>query len=163
MDFQELFKLGMARDVPQLVTVEGRALNIGAGNKQIAGAEPLDWPEWDADKEIIPFPDGTFATIYAFHFLEHVQSPVSLLLEMQRVLIAGGVINICVPYYNSQLMAQDLDHKHSRFCEQTWKLLFRNQYYNKNRIEWRLEERFNLICGIVERNMCLLTQLVKKE
>jgi hypothetical protein len=151
----------MKREVPDLLQVEGPALNLGAGFSDIPGATSLSYEQgWNADRHSIPYGDGEIATIHAYHFLEHLINPVKMLLECQRVLRTGGVMNICVPYYSSALASQDLDHK-KFFTEETWKTLFRSTGYDKNLIEWKLHERFNVICGIVERNMCLLTQLEK--
>jgi len=158
--FIDLFGLAMDRRIPELLSDVGIALNLGAGNKHIPGATPLDHPTWDADCNNIPYRDHSVYTIHAYHFLEHLKDPVKILLECQRVLVPGGIMNICVPYYSSAMQAHDLDHKHS-FTEDTWKILFNNPYYNKNKIEWKFEIGFNLICGVVERNMCLLTQLRK--
>lgn len=162
MEFQELFRLAMKRNVPQIRDMpdEGLILNLGSGKNPIIGAINLDLPNWDAEREPIPFDDETVHGIHAYHFLEHLSNPIGMLQECQRVLRPGGVMNICVPYYNSQLMAQDLTHKHA-FSETTWQNLFRNKYYRRG--EWKLYESFNLICGIVERNMVLLTQLVREE
>lgn len=161
MLFQELFHMGMDRILNHIWTAkDGKALNLGAGNKKIEGAVALDYPHWDADKDAIPYDDESVEAIYAFHFLEHCADPVKVLLECQRVLKPGGVIYICVPYYNSQMAAHDLDHKH-KFCEETWKTLFACPYYNKNKVDWKLHVNFNLICGAVERNLCLLTQMTK--
>ena len=161
-DIIELFEKGMDRKVPEFK--DGHwgydSINLGAGNKNIAGAESIDYPEWDADLSPIPRADESIGTIYAFHFLEHVQEPVKVLQEMQRVLVKGGVANIVVPYYSSQMAAHDLDHKHV-FCEETWKTLFNCPYYNKNRIEWEFEIGFNMIMGVAERNLALVTQLIK--
>lgn len=162
MKFQELFYRAMDRYIPPIeeAVVGGEKLNLGAGKKVFKGYTPLDYPEWDADSMPIPFADESVGAICAFHFLEHVKDPVAVLLECQRVLKLGGVMNICVPYYNSQMAAHDLDHK-KVFCEETWRVLFSNPYYNKNKIQWRFVVGFNLICGVVERNMCLITQLIK--
>lgn len=161
MRFQDLFKLAMDRELPEIYPDSfGNILNLGAGNKIIPGTKPLDYPEWDADKDPIPFPDRSVDQIHAYHFFEHCADPVKVLLECQRVLKYGCHINICVPYYNSQMQAQDLDHK-SAFCEETWRNILDNPYYDKRKVDWKLEVRFNLICGVVERNMCLLTQMVK--
>ena len=173
MKFQELFKMGMDREVGEIKNFEAPryklaqdhhalpvVLNLGAGEKHISGSIPLDYPEWDADKDPILYNDSTVDGIYAFHFLEHVKEPVRVLQEMQRVLRVGGLVNIVVPYYTSQMYAHDLDHKHP-FCEDTWKILFRNPYYDKNKIEWKFKENFNMIAGIVERNLALFTQLEK--
>ena len=163
MEFQDFFKIAMNRNVPYIYdNMSNVCLNLGAGNKIIRGIIPLDYPDWDADKEPIPYKDESVGIIYAFHFLEHCQNPVKILQECQRVMITGGILNICTPYYTSQMQAHDLDHKHF-FCEDTYRILFNNPYYDKNRIDWKFEIGFNLICGIVERNLCLLTQLIKKE
>lgn len=162
--FQAMFYLGMDRTIPNIwqppSQAFGTAFNLGSGSKVIPGAIPLDYPQWDADRDLIPAMANSVTMIHAYHFLEHVRDPIRVLQECQRVLVPGGVINIVVPYYNAQIAAQDLDHKH-QFCEQTWQILFANPYYDKNKIEWKLRVHFNLICGIVERNLCLMTQLVK--
>lgn len=139
---------------------QGFVLNVGAGSKKIEGAVGIDYPEWDADVDDLPYTDECVDGIHAYHFLEHVQDPVKLLLEFQRVLKPGGILNICVPYYTSQMAVHDLDHKH-QFCEETWRILFSTPYYDKNRIEWKLKIRTNVIIGIVERNLALLTQMEK--
>jgi SAM-dependent methyltransferase len=157
----DLFEVAMDRDVdrPQPMP-EGIVLNVGAGEKIIEGAVSIDYPEWDADRDNLRYGDETISGIHAYHFLEHVVDPVKVLLEFQRVLKPGGILNICVPYYTSQMAAHDLDHKH-QFCEETWRVLFSNPYYDKNRIEWKLEVRTNMIIGIVERNLALITQMEK--
>ncbi len=161
MNTEELFQIGMDRTIGHLLDMkDGIHLNIGAGNKKISDTIPLDYPDWDADIDPIPYADESISGIHAYHFLEHCAKPVKVLLEMQRVLKIGGVCNIVVPYYSSQMMCQDLDHKHS-FCEETWHILFRNKYYDKNRIEWNFYVQYNVIIGIKERNLCLMTQLLK--
>lgn len=159
MIIQHLFGIAMDRVLPNVWDMpEGLILNVGAGNKVIAGSIALDYPEWDADGQDIPYEDGVVSGIHCYHFLEHCTHPVFVLQEFQRILIPGGVINICVPYYNSQMQAQDLDHK-SQFCEETWRVLFNNPYYNKNRVEWKFEIGLNIIIGLKERNLALLTQM----
>ena len=162
MDINRLFNLGMDRYIPQPLpdNDKGVILNLGAGNKMIDQSIPLDYPDWDADQDPIPFENSTVSMIHAYHFLEHCADPVHVLHECQRVLMPGGHINIIVPYYNSQMAAQDLDHK-SQFCEMTWKTTFDNPYYDKRPIQWELKIHLNVIIGIVERNICLLTQLQK--
>lgn len=136
-------------------------LNIGHGAKLIYGAEHLDLPEWDADQRMpIPFPDEHFSAIYAIHLLEHVEDPRWLLRELQRVLMVGGHLNIGLPYYNSQMHAQDLDHK-SNWCEETWKETFFNDYYQKEHGGWKFKIGANFIMAIVERNTMLITQLIR--
>ena len=164
MDIPYLFKLGMDRVLPQMIgpPTNGLELNLGAGNKLIPGAIALDLSSgWNADKDDLPYPDRSVAVIHAYHLLEHLRHPIRLLAEVDRVLMPGGVMNIVVPYYTSQMMAQDLTHQHA-FCEETWRNLFANDYYVKVEAPavWRLRVGLNIIIGIVERNLCLMTQLV---
>lgn len=162
---QNVFKLGMKRDIPELLSDEQfeglYRINLCAGNSVIEGTEVVDYPQWDADKDMLPFESETVSFIHAYHCFEHFKEPVKVLQECQRVLVPGGVIQIVVPYYSSQLQAHDLDHKHA-FSEDTWKTLLRNQYYDKNKIEWKLRIHANFIMGVVERNIALFTQLVKE-
>jgi len=163
MEFQELFKLGMKRDLPEILTVtdKEKILNLGCGNNLIDGAHNLDYPDWDADVDYIPYHQESIDIIHAYHFLEHVEDPIDNLRDMQRVLKPGGIVNICVPYYSSNMAHHDLDHK-SFWTERTFKNLFRDEYYSKNSEGWKFRIGFQLICGVVERNMCLLVQLIKE-
>lgn len=167
-----MFELGMDRHIMEPLPMSewpvGRILNLGAGKKSIHGATPLDLPSWDADTDPIPYEDESIAGIHAYHFLEHLKNPVAMLAEMQRVLMPRGVVNICVPYYTSQMQAHDLTHKHV-FCEDTWKNLFACPYYDRYYVgdgdrrpmEWKFSICTNIIIGVVERNLALLTQLIK--
>jgi ubiquinone/menaquinone biosynthesis C-methylase UbiE len=162
MKLTELVKLGLDREINEFIDFpEGLILNIGAGNKNIDGSIIIDFPEYDADKDILPFENNSISGIHCYHFLEHVKYPAKVLADFQRVLVVGGVVNIVVPYYNSQMAHQDLDHKNF-FCEETWRVLFSNPYYDKNKINWSLAVHTNFIFGIVERNLSLFTQLEKK-
>tara|TARA_Y100000310_G_scaffold297008_1_gene329703 strand:- start:327 stop:818 length:492 start_codon:yes stop_codon:yes gene_type:complete len=162
MTINELFQHGMDRHLPELIPVNGEViLNLGAGNKLISGTIPLDYPGWDGETDDLPFDDEGVDHIFAFHFFEHLNNPVRCLYDCQRVLKPNGTLNIVVPYYTSQIAYQDLDHK-KFFCVETWRTLFRNPYYDKNSLEWEFEIGLNVIIGVVERNLALMTQLIKK-
>jgi SAM-dependent methyltransferase len=160
--FEDFMLWGMDRRIAQPIPLLGGIqLNIGAGHKLIPGTVPLDLPQYNADKDPIPYKDGEVAAIYAFHFLEHVKHPIEVLREMERVLMPNGVINIVVPHYMGTIAYQDLDHRHF-FTIETWKTLFNNPYYDKGReVPWRLHIHYNVIAGVAERNLALFTQLVK--
>jgi SAM-dependent methyltransferase len=160
-DLYKLLEQGFARDFGRVKKAEGIAYNLGAGNKLLPNAIALDLPAWDGDFDRIPADDASIDCIYAYHFLEHLKNPIDMLRECQRVLKSGGVVNIVVPYYNSNLQASDLDHK-CVFTEDTWKCLFNNEYYTKDKEGWMFNINFNMICGLVERNLCLVTQLEKQ-
>jgi len=165
-DINEFFKLGMKRDIPILNPWQGQtSLNLGAGNQHIEGTIALDYPRWNAETEDIPWPCNSVDSIYAFHFLEHLPGKrvIHMLREFQRVLVVGGSANIVVPHRLSQMAYHDLDHK-TFFCEETWRTLFSTPYYDKNREEpWKLEVGLNIIIGLNERNLALMTQLTKGE
>ena len=163
VSFQHLFRLGMKRDLPELLAFDGPSFDCGASGKYVApGAVPLGPPQWIVPRDPIPAADDSVATVHAYHFLEHLagDDAVKFLREVERVLIPGrSVFNFSVPYFNTVLMAQSLEHK-SWWCEETFPKLFHEdtfRYYG----EWRLRVHFQVIMGIVNRNVGLLGQLVK--
>ena len=161
---QDLFKIGMSRVVPDLLINDfddSLQINVGAGTyKKLHGAEPIDYPEWDANTMPLPYDDESVDVIHCYHFLEHMADPVKILKEFERVLKFRGYANIVVPYYNSHLQAKCLDHK-SMFNESTWDNLFNQYSYDNGSGEWKLKVHTTFIMGVEEKNLALLTQLVK--
>lgn len=140
----------------------GRVLNLGCGNK-IIGPDSTGYDittGWDAETERIPELDSSIAGIHAYHFLEHIENPIEVLSECQRVLFPGGILNIVVPHGLADQWAEDITHK-KRFAEGTWAHLFDNYYFSPTNIEWKLKVHTNFIFGHVWRNLMLFTQLVK--
>jgi len=164
IDFHSLFQYGMKRSIPALLPLAGVVLELGPGNTPTPWADcTLDWPEWDGDKAPLPFKDESLGAIVAFHFLEHFTGArvIALLRECERALRPGGTLTVVVPHRLGALSVEDLDHK-SFWTEDTWKTLMRNTRYDKHRERpWRLSVGFNAIVGVAERNLALLTQLVK--
>lgn len=159
----DLFNLGMMRSYEEARhshPAEGLIqLNIGAGKKLIEGTTVLDWPEWDAETQPIPYADNSVDVIHCYHFLEHINNVVGVMKEIRRVLVPRGHVNIVVPYYTSAMQHQDLDHKHS-FTEKTFSHLFNNSYYEKGKVE-PMEIATNMIMGDCNQNLCLVVQLIK--
>ena len=153
---------------------EGLVVNVGAGYKTINPVSDsnnivaLDYPEWDAENQPLPYEDGSVAGFIAFGFLEHINNPAEVLSEFQRCLKENRTVTIMVPYYNSQLQWQDLTHKKA-YNEETWRCTFNNACFDKtvfpgeSRSEWKFEVGINLIIGQEERNIFLLTQLIKRK
>ena len=164
MDIIELFKLGMKRDIVPLLPAGATQVNLGCGIQRMPNCLNLDLPDWNAETGAIPCDDQSVDTIWAFHFFEHLsgKDAIRMLRECQRVLKVGGALNIVVPHRLSQMAYHDLDHK-SFYCEETWRNLFSTPYYEKNReLPWMFTIRTNVVIGIVERNLALLTQLERK-
>jgi len=157
----ELFNFGMMRNYHDIIPDKesGLILNLGPGNKTIPKTITLEYPEWDAEVDDIGFIDNSVEQIHAYHFLEHIRNVPHVIAECERVLKPGGHMNIVVPYYNSQLQAQDLDHK-TPFTEHTFRTLFCTDYYSKNKVK-PMRIATNFIMGDCEKNLCLIVQLVK--
>jgi hypothetical protein len=64
-----------------------------------------------------------------------------------------------MPYYNSNLAAECLDHR-SMWNENSFRNLFENSGFNVAG-DWELRQHFLMIAGIVERNLCIIGQLVR--
>jgi len=158
---QDFFLLGMKREISTLISPRGEQLNLGAGFSNIENAINLDLPEWDATKDPIPYNDECVDTIHAYHFLEHFtgEQVIKILRECERVLKRGGTMNIVVPHRIGSLAFQNLDHK-SFWTEDVYNNLFYDDTYIGNReTPWLFNIRVNVIIGIAERNLCLMTQL----
>lgn len=169
-DINRLFQLGMDRDVPHPVEVlpeerhSGKSINLGHGSKVMpTGVRSIGLPEWDANTDRLPFDKESLSEIWALHFLEHVNDPVAVLLDCQRVLQPGGVMHIVVPYGSCHMAIQDITHQHF-FNEDTWKTLFRNPYYHPAgiEVEWEFDIHFNMILGVKGQNLALFTQLIRQ-
>ena len=163
MNLLKTFNIGMDRQLAEFKEPpEGRQLNVGAGKKQIEDADPIDYPGWIAGTSL-PVDTGTVAQIYAFHFLEHldVDDLVRTLREFERVLMVGGLVNIVVPFWDSELAHQDFDHK-TFWSETSLRQLFFNTYYDgvmEHARYWKFQINAVVIMGIVQRNLAVLAQI----
>lgn len=174
MDLVDVFKWGMKRNIPRIVDPidhDGPILNLGAGNVKYDWPEEwadrvvdLDMPEWNAETDgLKQFPDESIDGIFAFHFLEHLEDPAWFLQECQRVMDHGATATFVVPFWNTQGAVQDLGHKHF-FCEDTWRILMKNEYYDPSlgkMYKWDMAVGTNIIIGVAERNLALMTQFIK--
>lgn len=162
-ELTDLFEQGSDRDLPVFNQIEPTnmpVLNLGAGNKRVGNSVPLDWPNWNAETDSIPYYDESVGGILAYHFLEHLKDPRPVLREASRVLAPGCPMNIVVPHYMGTIAFHDLDHK-SFYTSDTWKNLLDQPYYDKDRIGFSFRIGTNLIMGLSERNLMLVTQLIK--
>ena len=161
-DLSSLFYTAMLRTIPEYSPgrQELLKLNIGPGFKRIQNTIELDLPDWNANTDDIPYDDESVGVIYCFGMLDHISNVPNFIYECQRVLAPGGTLNISVAFYKSQLAFEDIYHR-SWFTETTWKKLFEKQYWLADSFEWKLNIGINLIIGVVERNLIVLTQMIK--
>lgn len=162
----ENFCIGMDRQVDEFKKIETfmlPVLNLGAGNKHIQGAESLDASTGWWAPFLEGYEDEIVGGVFAYHFLEHLDKAtfLKMMKEIERVLVPGGLVNICVPYWDCELAHQDIDHK-LFFSEKTFPNLFFNKYYDGTvPRKWKFKINAQVIMGIVHRNMCLMVQLEK--
>jgi hypothetical protein len=165
INFQDLFHFGMKRELNPLLAYNGITLDIGSslGDRWTnPDARSLGPPDWNFPRDNIPYEEASVSTIHCYHFLEHLTGAdaISFLRECERVMIPGAsVMNFCVPYYKSNLAAECLDHK-SQWTEETFRNLFDNSGYDIAGC-WDLRLHFQLIAGVVERNLCIIGQLIR--
>jgi predicted SAM-dependent methyltransferase len=166
MRLESFFEIGMDRALPVLKGATGDVrINLGIGYKEMPeGVVSIGLPEWDANEMLIPYDNETVDEIWALHFLEHVNDPMAILMDCQRVLKPGGIMNICVPYGACHMYVHDLTHQHM-FNEDTWRQTFRNQYYGDKGTDadWKFEIGLNVIMAVKGENLALLTQLTKEQ
>lgn len=102
----------IARQAFEFFRLQGRVLDIGCGDGQMAGylprceyvgidviLPPDHGPNLiEASAEDLPFEDAEFDSILCYSVLQHVEHPNALLSEAKRVLRAGGnaAFNICL-------------------------------------------------------------------
>ena len=165
MNFQDLFYLGMKRPLQTLVEFPGRAINVGSSKNdfwKISFAEPLGRPSWEFPRDHLPYDKASIATIHCYHFLEHLSGvdAIAFLRECERVMVpSASVLNFCMPYYNSNLQAECLEHR-SYWNENSFRNLFNNSGYDIAG-RWEMKCSFLMIAGVAERNMCVIGQLVR--
>ncbi|WP_208300566.1 methyltransferase domain-containing protein [Mycobacterium sp. DL592] len=160
-----LFGLAREGSVPWVdVDTARQSLHLGPGEKHVANMVELDYPEFDFDRcdFRLPFADGEIGGVIATHVLEHLADPRPLIREVARVLAPGCPFNVLVPYGNSLMYLQDLDHK-TPFVLDTWKNLLCNSHYDNHygRPEIPLIIGANFKFAIKEGNEALVTQLIK--
>lgn len=168
----------------------GERIQLGAGKKEIVGWRNLEYPEWDAgayipsngyvakyhlnsDLEGNPYvnleeiqPDESCAEVASYHTLDHLwpDQVINVLKEIQRVLKPGGMFTCIVPHYSSQLANECIQHR-SRFAVDTWRNIFSERQYSNSvegqEHEWKLQVMANFVYGMTERNLVLVTQMMK--
>ena len=160
---RDLFKLALKRDPgafhPEPGHRAGIKLVLGIGetgkhqSSTAPGYRPLGLPEWSFPRDKIPFGDGTVSFIHCYHFMEHLEGSVipGFLLEVQRVLVPGGIFQYGVPLAGTELSYQDLDHK-SFWTTSSFKNLLDNVHYQASKGNI-LKILSTAIIGITERNL----------
>jgi SAM-dependent methyltransferase len=90
--------------VRALVPADARVVDLGSGGRRIAESTicvdklPLPNVNLIADVERLPFRDGSIDLLYATGLLEHVEDDRRVLSEVARILKAGGLVHVELPF-----------------------------------------------------------------
>ena len=94
-----------------------KKLNLGSGEFKKDGYVNVDWqdltkPDVKHDLNVLPYPfkDDTFDLIEAFHVLEHLDKPFSIMKELHRIMKPGGSLVIKVPHFSRGLTHAEHAH-----------------------------------------------------
>ncbi len=108
-----------------------KKLNLGCGSDKKAGYINLDWqesakPDVQHDLNRIPYPfgDNTFDLIEAFHVIEHLDRPFTVMKELHRILKPGGTLHIKVPHFSRGFTHAE----HAHGFDVTFPLYFNKQF-----------------------------------
>lgn len=168
-DILDHLRIAMVREFPRprdvfLYNGDDKFIQLGNGRKFIRGWDNWDFPVWDAEKDSIPEKDNSITGIVTYHMLDHI-SPNAVrrvLLECARVLKDDGTLTVIVPHYLGELAHSCIDHK-TQFAVDSWRNILDNKHdptQDDNGIDLRLG--FNMIMGLSEANLVLVTQLTRK-
>lgn len=165
---EDHLRIAMVRDMEfgrtNNLSLNSKFVQLGPGNKLIRGWDNLDYPQWNGDCDPLPYGDNSVDGISSYHTLDHLERPIAVLAEIQRVLKPGGWFVNVVPHYASELWHADLTHK-SQFAIETWRSIFSTRHYDhlavEGHVDWQMKIEFNMLMAYEERNAVLVTKLVK--
>lgn len=94
-------------------------LELGCGERKqfpdSIGLDALDYEcvdiVGDVYEVLSKMPDRSVRAIYSRHFMEHVNHFEQLLIELSRILIIGGRLEIVVPHFSNPYFYSDHTHK----------------------------------------------------
>ena len=93
-------------------------LDLGCGNKKRPGTIGVDYNarvdgDISHDLNVFPYPfdSASVDKIYIDNCLEHLDSPMSVMEEIHRILKAEGEVKVIVPYFRSPSAFHDPTHK----------------------------------------------------
>ena len=93
-------------------------LDLGCGNKKRPGTIGVDYNarvdgDISHDLNVFPYPfdSASVDKIYIDNCLEHLDSPMSVMEEIHRILKTGGEVKVIVPYFRSPSAFHDPTHK----------------------------------------------------
>lgn len=111
-------KRGILND-PNLLKTNGLSLELGCGPRKrhanSIGIDALDYPCVDLVGDVFEIlrklPDSSVISVYASHFIEHVENVDLLLTELARVLKVDGQLELVAPHFSNPYFYSDPTHR----------------------------------------------------
>ena len=113
-------------------------LELGCGqskrDKGAVGVDALPLPGvdivGDAMEVLRSIRSGSVQSIYSEHFMEHVDNPLALLREAERVLVSGGEFRAVIPHFSNPAFYSDPTHS-SQFGLYTFAYWVKSSPYSR--------------------------------
>lgn len=94
-------------------------LELGCGNSKrdpsSIGIDILDYPDVDVLGDVFAvldsLPENSVASVYASHFVEHIDGVEELMTSLARVVRTGGLIEFIAPHFSNPYFYSDVTHK----------------------------------------------------
>ena len=129
-----------------LTTSSSLIIEMGCGstkrNPEAIAIDILDYPEVDIVGDIYDvlkkLPDSCVTHASSKHFIEHVSDLNLIMLELERVIKPGGVIDFVAPHFSNPYFYSDITHRNFfglyTFCYMSYSNIFSRKVpaYQKN-------------------------------
>ena len=99
--------------------MNSKILHLGCGKKRIPDSIGVDVVPIEGFVDIVhnlnkfpyPFKDNSFEEVHMYHVLEHLDNPLRVMEEINRILKVGGKFYLRVPHFSSMGAFSDITHK----------------------------------------------------
>lgn len=116
----------------------GVNLDIGCGPSKIAGFKGIDIREFPSvdivhDLNVVPWPldDSSASLVIASHVVEHVDSVISFMSELHRILKDDGKLVIRYPHYSQRHAFTDPTHRRFMTLESLDFFIFKSELFGE--------------------------------
>lgn len=125
--------------IPKALSQGLLSLELGVGSKKIFSSsisiDKLDTDACDVVGDVLDvlesLPDSCVETIYASHFIEHIEFPQVLLESLVRVCASGSTITFIAPHFSNPFFYSDPTHK-STYGLYTFCYYAKNSFFRRS-------------------------------
>ena len=113
-------------------------IDIGCGPSKMSGFRGIDIREFPSgdivhDLNVLPWPidDSSANLVIASHVVEHVESAISFMAELHRILKNGGKLVIRYPHYSQRRTFRDPPHRRFMTLESLDYFIFESELFRE--------------------------------